>query len=141
MVLWLNTHKMNCIKKYCRHSISIRKAPGSTLLKFISVLDARVEFQSDFQNLNFGPFWTIFKNTLEFIPLEPGLFLSLSLSCWSPIWYKNDHNYVFYDFFVIIENLRFGDFFRPYRKRDEPQIGSDDFKSSIGMPSLIWLIQ
>ena len=45
--------------------------------------------------------------------------------------YKNEHNYVFNDFFVIIENLGFGDCFRPYRKRDEPNIGSDDLISSI----------
>ena len=44
---------------------------------------------------------------------------------------KNEHNYVFNDFFVIIENLGFGDFFRPYSKRDEPNIGSDDLISSI----------
>ena len=46
----------------------------------------------------------------------------------------------FYDFIVKFENLGFGHFIRPYRKRDEPWIGSDDLESSIGMSPFILLV-
>ena len=51
--------------------------------------------------------------------------ISAHFSNW--VMFNND----LYDFFENFENLRFGDLFHPFWKRDEPQTGSDDPWSSI----------
>jgi len=68
---------------------------------------------------------------LEFIPFRPYLLVYVFIVPLVMFSMNFTQIMPIYDFFVILKNLGFRALFCPYRKRDEPYIGSDDLIWSI----------